>query len=161
MLRRHRTNAFAQSLHFVTLVTRVRGQWFVHESDCRAILTSFEHTLRVNGLICLAYVLMPDHLHALLLQPMEGEIVSKAIQDFKKYTSRNCRPKHYSGETLWRTRFDDVPIPGPNAARIRVGYMHANPVRKGIVEDEREYLWSSARDYNEIGAGIVTITRLI
>lgn len=68
MLRRHQTIAFANSIHFVTLVTRERGRWFVAPELCREILTTFERCRAKENLECFGYVLMPDHLHALLRQ---------------------------------------------------------------------------------------------
>jgi putative transposase len=151
--------AFENSIHFITIVTRERGFWFRDEVCCRGLLESLEHHRRRLDLACCAYVLMPDHLHALLCQKSEGELVPDLVREFKKWTSRRCRPAHYPGQSLWQDQYDDVPVPGSEAARTKIEYVHNNPVRKGITERPEKYLWSSARDYWEMGKGIVEITK--
>jgi len=102
---------------------------------------------------------MPDHLHALLLQESEGELIPDLVREFKKWTSRRCSPADYSGQSLWQDGYDDVGVPGSEAARTKIEYIHNNPVRKGMLERPEQYLWSSAREYWEIGKGIVEITK--
>jgi putative transposase len=159
MLRRHRRIAFENSIHFITIVTRERGFWFRDDACCRGVLESFEHHRRRLDLVCHAYVLMPDHLHALLLQESEGELIPDLVREFKKWTSRRCSPADYSGQSLWQDEYDDVGVPGSEAARTKIEYIHDNPVRKGMLERPEQYLWSSAREYWEIGKGIVEITK--
>jgi putative transposase len=159
MLRRHQQLDFAGSLHFVTLVTLERGAWFTSDECCRAILESFEFCRSKVGVECLGYVLMPDHLHALLWQQKDEQSISKLVQDFKKFTSRKLQPVDYPGDTLWHIRYDDVPVPGPDAAKTKLAYMHGNPVRRGLVQRPEDYLWSSAVDYVEMQAGIVTVLK--
>ena len=160
MLRRHQSIAFANSIHFITLVTHERGQWFIASDLCREILTTFERCRAKQNLECFGYVLMPDHLHALLCQRNEGSHVPKLVQDFKKFTSRYLKPNSYPDVTLWRTRYDDVPVPGPKAAATRVEYMHTNPIRRDLATLTEDYPWSSARDYAGLEKGIVTIAPL-
>jgi REP element-mobilizing transposase RayT len=79
-------------LHFVTTVTEVRGEWFTTEFACREILRVFEHYRAEFGIICLGYVLMPDHLHALLYQETGDSTISTLMQRFKSYTSQRYKP---------------------------------------------------------------------
>jgi putative transposase len=160
MLHRHQKLSFAGSIHFVTTVTEIRGAWFTGEEICRELLQLFEGYRKKFEVHCLGYVLMPDHLHALLYQESEGDLISKMMHGFKRMSVSKCRPKLYPNASLWRKHYDDVPIPGPNAARTRLEYMHANPVRRGLVERPEDYPWSSARDYMEIKESIVTLSKL-
>jgi len=82
----------------------------------------------------------------------------RSLLDFKKFTSRYLKPNSYPDVTLWRARYDDVPVPGPKAASTRLEYMHANPIRHELVTLAEEYPWSSARDYAGSEKGIVTVT---
>lgn len=103
---------------------------------------------------------MPDHLHALFYQENENDVVSKVMHGFKRMSVSKCRPKSYPSISLWQKHYDDVPIPGRNAAKTRLEYMHANPVRRGIVDRAEDYPWSSVRDYMEIEESIVTLSKL-
>lgn len=144
MLRRHSRLSFAGSTHFVTTVTHVRGNWFVCEALCHETLSIFEGYRRKFGVLCFGYVLMPDHLHALHLQPEESAGIPAMLQAFKRLTAARCRPADYPEGPFWRRRYDDVPVPGPKAARTKLTYMLANPLRSGLVGTPEEYLWSSA-----------------
>lgn len=158
MLHRHSKLDFARSIHFVTIVTAERGQWFIDSKRCRELLLLFEGYRAKSGLHCLAYVLMPDHLHALLFQETEGDHVSVLMQRFKRMSVKH-KPSLYTAATFWRRHYDDVPVPGSQAARTKVNYVHANPVRKGMVSNEVEYEWSSARDWAGLGEGIVKVSK--
>jgi putative transposase len=159
MLQRHSRIAFSGSHHFVTTVTSARGNIFTDPEICRRILEHLEDYRNRFQVDCLGYVLMPDHLHLLLHQVHEGTAVPDMIRDFKKITSRDCRPPFYRARSLWRSRFDDVPVPGTDAVLTKLQYMHMNPVRKGIVERMADYEWSSAREYLLGIEGIVRICR--
>jgi putative transposase len=137
----------------------VRGNWFVGDDICIQILQWFEGYRAKYGLICYGYVLMPDHLHALLQQTGDGNPVSDAIGGFKRMASIKSRPIGYPEGSLWRATFDDVPVPGSEAAMTKLAYMHNNPIRRGIVEQPESYLWSSAAWYTYDTDEIIKLTR--
>jgi putative transposase len=145
MQRGHKALAFANSIHFVTMVTHVRGRWFVSPEQCRSMLELLEgYRARLN-VRCLGYVLMPDHLHVLLWQESDGLLIPKLVEGFKSVSARTLKPRGYPAAPLWSRHYDDVPVPGSQAARTKLAYMHNNPVRRGLVETPEQYLWSSAR----------------
>jgi len=159
MRRRHQQLDFAGSVHFVTTTTRVRGLWFVEPELCLRILEILEWYRAKFDLQCLGYVLMPDHLHVLLHQWESGPLVSLFVAGFKRETSKQSRPPAYPAETLWRDRYDDVPVPGHDAVMNKLNYIHGNPVRRGLVADTQDYPWSSAREYVGDATGIVRIAK--
>jgi len=160
MRRRHTQLGFAGSIHFITTVTQARGRIFVQPEECRGILTWFEGYRAKYDLLCYGYVLMPDHLHAILFQPEAGTQVSDTIGGFKRMTSLKCRPARYPNMPLWTSNFDDVPVPGTSAVKTKLEYMLANPVRAGLVEEPEAYTWSSAPEYFGNGKGVVSVTLL-
>ena len=160
MRKRHLNLAFAGSIHFVTTVTRVRGSWFTKPEICEEILSLFEGYRSKHDVDCYGYVLMPDHLHALLVQQAEGAAIPLLMEGFKSVSSRRIHPAGYPQTHLWSDRYDDVPVPGAEAARTKLEYMLANPVRRSLAERPEMYPWSSARDHFGMGKGIVTVTPL-
>ena len=40
-----------------------------------------------------------------------------------------------------------------------VEYIHRNPVRRGLVDDPLKWEWSSAREWEEPGSGLIRINR--
>jgi putative transposase len=155
---RHSRLNFAGSAHFVTTVTREHRSRFTDENICREVLEVFEYYRAKFELLCYGYVLMPEHLHAVLRQLNEGGHVSSLMENFKRLTSRKLTSAGITDAALWQEHYDDVPIPGSNALRTKLQYVHHNPVRRGLMERAEDYLWSSARDYAELGAGIVRVT---
>lgn len=104
---------------------------------------------------------MPDHLHALLRQNSDGNPVSDAVGGFKRMTSLRAKPETYPKDpALWRPTYDDVLVPGHDAAHTKLQYMHLNPVKRGFVERAEEWNWSSARLYFSDCRGIVTVEPL-
>ena len=160
MRRRHERLAFDGSVHFVTLVTRVRGNWFADENICTQVLQWFEGYRAKFGLICYGYVLMPDHLHALLQQTGDGNPISDAVGGFKRMTAMKSRPFNYPQGSLWRTTYDDVLVPGSEAAKTKLVYMHNNPIRRGMVEFPEGFRWSSAAWYTYDTEEIIKLERL-
>ena len=89
------------------------------------------------------------------------------MRDFKKYTSTKVRQqlekeRRYSilerlrinatGKKnqvfkLWMDRFDDLVIENEDTLRVKLEYIHNNPVKSGLVEDAEEWEFSSARNY--------------
>lgn len=182
MLRRHTRLAFPASLHFVTTTVKARGNWFVSSSRCGKALEIFEECRRDMGMLCIAYVLMPDHFHALVYQPAPdddlGQVhapaagitpvavttrsayalpVAELMRRFKQTVSWSCRPAFYPEKEFWRRRYDDVGIGTERAFWTRFNYIHNNPVRQRLVERPEEYSWSSARAYCTRQQGLVHV----
>jgi putative transposase len=132
------------------------------------ILKNIKFYKRKYNFKLLAYVIMPDHLHLLIFPKQDSvEEVSNLMGDFKRFTSRSLRkqmeedekttwlklfkldvPKKKNWEyQIWQERFDDLAIYTPTIAKVKINYIHNNPVRKGLVERPEDYLYSSARNY--------------
>ncbi|NUO18343.1 transposase [bacterium] len=160
MRRRHQRYDLEATTHFVTAVTRVRGDWFVNDETCTKLLLLFEKYRERYRLVCFGYVLMPDHLHALLFQETDGPLVSQLMNSFKREASKQRDILGYPDATLWRDRYDDIALPGSDAISRRMRYMHGNPVERGLVAEATEYKWSSLRYLLEMDThSIVTLTR--
>jgi putative transposase len=158
MLRRHSPFQGIGTVHFVTTVTQQRGRWFVEPQLCTEVLSIFENYRIKFDLICYGYVMMPDHFHVLLAQTTDVGTVSRALEHFKRFSSRKLLGIHCPDAMGWCESFDDVPVPGPDAIRTKLIYMHENPVKAGMCESALDYLWSSARWVATGEAGIITLT---
>jgi putative transposase len=159
MLQRHSRLAFEGSIHFLTTVTSVRGNWFLDAEICQRLLEFFEKYRARYHLDCYGWVLMPDHVHALVVQNCSELVIPSLMKGFKQITSRQCKPPAFPDRPLWHSRYDDVSVPGHDAARTKMEYMHNNPVEGGLVINPEDYLWSSAREYFMDWPGIITLTR--
>ena len=61
------------------------------------------------------------------------------------------------GDTLWERRYDDNRIPRTRELAAVMDYIHANPVRAGIVNRPELYPWSSVHNYLQDGKSIIGV----
>ncbi len=78
-------------------------------------------------------VLMPDHLHALLVFPPERRMRTVVAQ-WKSYTAK------HTGVT-WQRDFFDHRLRGDESLDLKVEYVRRNPVRAGLVARAEEWSW--------------------
>jgi REP element-mobilizing transposase RayT len=119
-----------------------------------------EARLSANFLI-FAYVIMPDHLHALIgsqRKPSEvlryvNGISSRRLIDFlkeNKYESSLNKLKHNTMHrdykfSLWDHHPNLKLVTTENGLMEKANYIHQNPVSAGLVVRAEDYRWSSVR----------------
>ena len=92
------------------------------------------------------FVVMPDHMHLLLL-PSPGRRISPLVQELKISTSRKVNAHRGARGQIWQKGFFDRFMRTPKEFRKTLAYIHQNPVRKGLVDDPTSWRWSSALGY--------------
>ena len=100
-----------------------------------------------------AYAIMPNHVHLLLSEPIEGPLAT-AIQVLKQRFSRT------RVETpTWEKRYFDFNIYSGHKLEEKLNYIHMNPVTADLALSPAEYPWSSyrAHAYNEQGPVFITV----
>ena len=80
-------------------------------------------------------LLMPDHLHALILFPQEAEM-RVVVSEWKKFSARTMHIR-------WQRDFFDHRLRGEESARAKEEYIRQNPVRAGLAETPEDwpYVW--------------------
>ncbi len=71
------------------------------------------------------FLVMPDHVHALLAFPPD-EKMSDVIQNWKSYIARACSVK-------WQRGYFDHRVRNGENWELKAAYIRQNPVRKGLV----------------------------
>ncbi len=114
----------------------------------------------------LAYVIMPNHFH-LILKVNGDKSVSECMGNLKRITSRQmtahlrqvadqglldelktqAKKEPAVDSKVWKPRFDCFMITNEDTLRQKIGYIHDNPVRKGLAGDVTKWKYSSASDY--------------
>jgi putative transposase len=106
---------------------------------------------------CAGFVIMPDHVHA-LLGFNRKKLISRFMKQWKQRSSiqlkrlfREHLPE-YTGKIdldgpMWQPRYYDFNVYSEEKAREKLGYMHSNPVRAGLVEHAEDWPFGSARWY--------------
>ena len=131
-------------------------QWFL-EALCEARIT-WKFALW-------AYVIMPEHVHVLLYPPLDNPKLTGVLRDLKEPVGRRAVAYLRQHAPSWlpritvregsRTRHRfwqpgsgyDRNIIDPRTLMAEIEYIHANPVRRGLVERAEDWEWSSARWY--------------
>jgi REP-associated tyrosine transposase len=95
------------------------------------------------GLIFLAYCLMDNHVHLIVVPKTQKSLWKGLGEVHRKYTTIINIREDWRGY-LWQGRFSSFPLGETHLYRA-VRYVERNPVRAGIVSRAEEYSWSSAR----------------
>ena len=168
MVIRKRLPITGQAMVFVTTTVTEWTPVFANETCARAVLQELHGTVLHNRLSLCSFVVMPSHLHV-LLGFKELELLSKIMQEFKSLSARRLRPilppefvgalDRVGGYQFWKPRFDDLIIWSEKQFRIKVDYIHRNPVKAGLVVTAADYIYSSARDWLLNEPGLIPIDK--
>ena len=133
-------------------------------------IESFDYCRKEMDLKIFGYVIMTNHIHAIMKSPV-GKLSSN-IASFKKFTAVNILKKiteiHESRASWMLKRFeiatykrnlksnhqfwttDNQPKECFSRSFLlqKLNYIHQNPVRAGFVDLPEHYLYSSARNYS-------------
>jgi putative transposase len=141
-------------LHFVTFSCYRRLPKLGNADTRDTFVATFEEMRARWSFRVIGYVVMPEHVHLLLSEPAEGSLAT-AIQMLKQTSSRRLRTG--GDEPFWMARYYDFNVWSEEKIQEKVGYMHLNPVRRGLSRSSAEWRWSSASFYESGGAGPVMI----
>lgn len=98
---------------------------------------------RRAGTTVLAYCLMPNHVHFLLV-PQHGDGLRGALAEAHRRYTRHINERNGWRGHLWEARFASCPLDEPYVdAALR--YVDEKPVRAGLAGRARDWAWSSAR----------------
>jgi putative transposase len=146
-----------QHAQFVTFSCYRRRRLLDHEHMRDNFVAITAEKLREHQGICSGYVVMPNHVHAILWFGKVGA-TSLFMKSWKQTTSlrlkrvlRGVAP-HYAwkfsaAEPFWQAKYYPFNLFTAHKAAEKLDYMHLNPVRAGLVARAREWRWSSATFY--------------
>ncbi len=100
------------------------------------------------------YVLMPTHMHFLLF--IDGKKLGDFMRDFKKFVAQRVILFEGIGTSpIWERGYVRVVITSERVFRIKLEYIHKNPIKAGLVKEAMEWPWSSAGVYlREMKTGV-------
>ena len=129
-------------VYHVSSATDERRAVFRSRGAAQVLLDAIEFQ-RADRVLVLAYVVMPDHFHA-LVAPTAPWTISKVMQSIKGYTSRVLNDRNGERGRLWQPGFYDRVIRGESQLSDCVEYIHENPVKAGLSCEAAGYPYSSA-----------------
>jgi putative transposase len=130
-----------------------------HDWGKRVVLGVLNSQLTRRNARCVGFVVMPDHVHTIVWFPAAGQL-SVFVQQWKRLTSyqisRLVRSKllHYAtkikgDQPFWQAKYYCFNLYNEEKVREKLTYMHENPVRAGLVRTPSEWVFSSARYYEQ------------
>ena len=146
-----------QRAQFVTFSCYHRRRMLDCEPLREALLELLALKLNEYGGICSGYVVMPDHVHAIVWFEASGEL-SRFMKSWKQTSSqklkrmlRGVAPRYADkvslDEPFWQPKYYPFSLYSRKKAEEKLDYMHLNPVTAGLVERAIDWKWSSARHY--------------
>jgi putative transposase len=167
--------------YFLTFMTVDKIDVFIRPAYKQVIVNALNYFVQSQGLLIYSWCLMSSHLQ-LLVRTREGAAPAIFERDFKKFTTPEVlkaiememdfrrewmllRFEEYGKSLkriekfhLWQNCSSPLRIDHeqPRLLPDRIGYIHENPIREGIVEAPEAYIYSSARDYAGI-RGLVNV----
>ncbi len=141
--------------HFITFSVYRRRRLLDHDEPKRIVLGVLNFVLDKHLAKCVGFVLMPDHVHALVWFPETGQL-SRFIHELKRQSSLSIRTwyrenaaNYFSGfgegDKFWQPKYYSFSIYERAKLEEKLNDMHLNPVRAGLVERAVDWPWSSAR----------------
>jgi putative transposase len=124
--------------YFVTTNTDRRQQIFRDPGAAHFFLNTLRYYKPLLGFKIYSYVVMPDHIH-LLIEP-----VMKAIKG--SFGRKYLMMRGEKGK-VWQRQFFGYSVEDEVDLRKKIRYIFQNPVRRGIVKNEVDYEFSSAKAY--------------
>ena len=169
--RGHSAHRIVGDLYFITITVVDWVDIFTRPRYKHIIVDSLAYCQKHKGLRVFAWVLMPNHLHAIIAT--EGShTVGDIMRDFKKFTSKRVvnelendsqesRRKwmldrfRFRGDNdrkitfyrLWQDGYHPVSLTSYEMYQQKLDYIHDNPVRHEFVSRPEGYLYSSAVNF--------------
>lgn len=116
---------------------------FFSDADRRAYLTLLAEACTRNNVRCLAWCLMDNHIHLVLIPAAEDGLRGALAGTHTAYSQRINRQQSLSGH-LFQGRFQSYPMDDTHLM-VAVRYVEQNPVAAGMVLRAEDWRWSSAR----------------
>lgn len=149
--------------HFVTFSCWKRWPLLSRDRSRQWMIDTLENVRRNLDVAILAYVIMPEHVHLLLLPRQRSYEMRRILAALKAPVARKARAfLEESGQNEWLSRLMashgqrqvfrfwqpgggyDQNLWSSRPIIEVIDYIHANPVRRGLAERPTDWYWSSA-----------------
>ena len=122
----------------ITLATLGRVPLLTTAETPRIIFECFDWLETDKRLEWLCIMIMSDHVHT-VFQLREKQTLSKLIQSFKRFTTKQINAKLARSRSVWQENYYDHGIRRDESLNEIIRYCYENPVRAGIVGQPKDY----------------------
>ncbi len=163
--------------HFITCTVLHWIPIFTRQESVDIVLKSLEHLQENDNFKLFSYVILENHLHLLC----SSDDIAQRIKKFKSYTAKALLrllqenraktileqlafyKKAHKTETtyqIWQEGSAFKLIQSEAMMIERINYIHNNPVKRGYVDEAVHWRYSSARNYEGNGEGLIYVERM-
>jgi len=163
--------------HFVTFTILHWIPIFTNRDSVNIVINSMKYLQQHDNLKIYAYVILENHIHAIL----QSDDLQKTIQKFKRHTAKyiikllkdkNVKTileqlafykkahKKDSQYQLWQEGYQPKLILSDKMMIEKIEYIHNNPIKRGYVDEDWHWRYSSARDYKGL-EGLIDIEKFV
>ncbi|TMJ40938.1 MAG: transposase [Alphaproteobacteria bacterium] len=143
--------------HHITQRGNGRQRTFFADADYALYRDLLAENLKAAGVACWAWVLMPNHVHLILVPSDEDGLRRSLAPVHRRYAGIMHARRKRSGH-FWQGRFGCAVMDESHLAAALV-YVMLNPVRARLVGRAQDWPWSSARAYLRSAADGLTQTQ--
>lgn len=164
-----------QHPHFVTCTILHWIPIFTRKESVQIIIECLKFLQQKDNLKLYAYVILENHLHMVV----QSDDLHKTMQSFKQYTAKQIlemlkkqnvkmileqlafyKKSHHKEKTyqIWEEGCQPKLINSDDMMKIKIDYIHQNPVKRGYIDNAVHWRYSSARDYCDMN-GLIEIDR--
>lgn len=144
-------------VHFVTFSCERRRRLLDMDQPRRILLGVLNHQLTPMSARRVGFVVMPEHVHALIWLPETGEL-SRFMHGWKRMSSFRIRNWYREneatyfanlemGDRFWQPKYYSFSIYSRRKLEELLRSMHLNPVRAGLVDRVIDWAWNSDHWY--------------
>ena len=131
--------------HHVTQRGNGRARTFFSDDDYTLYLKLLTSACAVAKVRCLGYVLMPNHVH-LILVPKDADGLRKAMSSVHRAYAGQINARRKKTGHFWQGRYGAA-VMDENHLTEAFRYILRNPVVAKLVSEAERWPWSSARAY--------------
>jgi putative transposase len=147
--------------YFFTVVTHERQDILCLVDNIQLIHGAFNYVNVRHPFVIDAYVILPDHLHTIWTLPVNDADYSTRWRLLKSYFSHRCTGiraaavsssrRRKQEKPVWQRRYWEHRIRDDDDMKNHVNYIHYNPIKHGLVDNLRDWPYSSFHQYVEDG----------
>lgn len=151
MPRRSRKRS-SSGIYHVMLRGTNKQRIFHDQEDHLCFLRGLEKYRALCGFHLYAYCLMPNHVHLLLREGVEGEAVGNIMLRLTTWYVYRYNRKYERSGALFDGRYKSEPVEDDNYFLTVLRYIHRNPLKAGIANSLSHYPYCSFTRYESPAA---------
>ena len=162
--------------HFVTCTILHWIPIFTRKDSVQIILDALKYLQKNDNLKLYAYVILENHLHLVV----QSDDIEKTMKSFKQFTAKEIlsllkkenvknileqlqfyKKAHHKATDyqVWEEGYQPKLIQSDVMMKMKIEYIHNNPVKRGYVDEAIHWRYSSARDYQGV-EGLIYVDRV-